>query len=167
MRDLRRSLGADGVTCRTRIAAMALGLIGLAASAQGPPPALGLHVSLPYSAYSPGEKMTLYLIVRNRSEAPVAVPPSVEVRVESVVDGRAVPLEAVEAPPERVKAEDAAAETILPPGGHLVRPVALHLDRSLFLPGRYPLRITWTPPGGRPLTAEASLTVRYKRVYFY
>ena len=138
----------------------------LAVSAKGPLPALGLHVSRPYSASAPGQDVTLYLILRNRSDAPVAVsslpPPSVEVEVA----GRAVSLEGVTAADGEPE-ESARSEMVIPPGGHVIRPVVIRLDRTLFLPGDYPLRVTLDLPGRGPLAAEATLTVRYKSVFFY
>ena len=151
---------------RTQMLAMTLGLMGLASIAQGPSPALGLHVSLPYSAYAPGQDMTLFLIVRNRGGAPVSLPSRAPVRVEAEVAGRTVSLEEVTAE-DGSRTVPAGPEVIIGPGDHLIRPVVIRLDRTLFLPGEYPLRVALDLSGRGVFAAEATLTVRYQRIFFY
>jgi len=110
--------------------------------------------------------MTLFLIVRNRGVVPVTLPSRAPARVEAEVEGRTVSLEVVNAV-DGTREERAGPEVILGPGEHLIRPVVIRLDRTLFLPGEYPLRVALDLPGRVVLRAEATLTVRYKSIFFY
>lgn len=133
-------------------------LLGLASA----PPPLTLRLTLPYAATAPGGDLVVFAVLRNGGREPVAVP-SVSVRMETAVEGRPVVLLVGPFPPQGT----AGSAPPLAPGESRAFRLAVPLDRRLFLPGRYPLVVRLASDHGPALTAEASFTVRYTKVFYY
>ncbi|MGC8763531.1 MAG: hypothetical protein ACP5VN_07875 [Acidobacteriota bacterium] len=137
-----------------------LGLLPLLWALGAAPGSLALRLTLPYAATAPGEELVVFAVLRNRGNRPLPLP-AFAVRLETEVEGKRVVLLDRPAP-----AAGGAGLPLLPGESRPFR-FALPLDRRLFLPGRYPLRVHLVPGEGPPLVAEAAFTVRYTRVFYY
>jgi hypothetical protein len=150
---MRRALGT-AVGLSLALAAAAAGGCGLS-----------LLVTLPYAHVGPGDRVPLYLTFRNAGPAPVAFDAAAPVTVETEVDGKTLALEVEEPPAEN--GDPPPGPVRLAPGERWVRRVTAPLDRRVFLPGDYVLKVACAPAGGPRLTAEVKMVVRYKVVFVY